>query len=123
MKDNDLLILLLIIIVVGIIYYIYKCFCNNKKIKEKFNKTSSKSSNKSNEKFETPPQPPPISCQLEFLNYSELPFSIKHKNTNSYLSIGPICFLNSGITEPEESKTFPNLTIEKRVWFCSFDKA
>ena len=26
-----------------------------------------------------------------------------------------ICFLNLGITDPEESKTFPNLTIEKFV--------
>ena len=26
-----------------------------------------------------------------------------------------ICFLNFGITEPEDSNTFPNLTIEKLV--------
>ena len=32
--------------------------------------------------------------------------------------IGPplfICSLNNGTTEPEESRTFPNLTIEKRI--------
>ena len=31
-----------------------------------------------------------------------------------------ICFLNFGITDPDESKTFPNLTMENFVISLSF---